>query len=58
MNLANFGYANLGIHFSRIIQNYRKFANCDIKAIFSIVYNISQPDFAILLRLGCSFKLW
>ena len=25
------------------------------KTIFSLVYNILQPNFAILLRLGCSF---
>ena len=42
----------LGIHFSRIIQEI-----CQLrKAIFSIVYNILQPNFAILLRLGCSFN--
>ena len=31
---------------------------CQIcKAIFSTVYDISQPNFAILVNLGCSFKL-
>ena len=28
------------------------------KAIFSTFYNISQPNFTILLNVGCSFKLW
>ena len=28
------------------------------KAIFSIVHNILQPNFAILLSLGRSFNLW
>jgi hypothetical protein len=28
------------------------------KAIFSAFYNISQPNFAILLILVCSFSLW
>ena len=27
------------------------------KAIFSTLYNILQPNFAILLSLGCSLKL-
>ena len=32
---------------------------CQIrKAIFSIVYNISQPNFAIVLSLGCPSKMW
>ena len=27
-------------------------------AIFSLFYNICQPNFAILLILRCSFELW
>ena len=42
----------LGIHFLRIIQNYRKFANFARLYIYFIVYNILQPNFAILLSLG------
>ena len=41
----------LGIHFLRIIC-YRKFANFARLYIYFIVYNILQPNFAILLSLG------
>ena len=32
---------------------------CELRrAIFSTFYNISQPNFAVLLILRCSFQLW
>ena len=43
-------------HFSARNTNIYKI--CQLrKAIFSTFYNISQPNFAILLNIGCSFKL-
>jgi hypothetical protein len=44
-------------HFPRVILKYSKFANFTALAIFFVFYNISQPNFAILLILGCSFEL-
>ena len=51
----NQGY-QLGITFTR---NKNVYKICQIrKAIFSIVYNILQPNFPILLSLECYFKMW
>jgi hypothetical protein len=41
--------------FARNTKVYKIFKFC--KAIFSAFYNISQPNFAILLILVCSLKL-
>ena len=44
-------------HFSARNTNIYKI--CQLrKAIFSTFYDISQPNFVILLNIGCSFKLW
>ena len=47
---------------NKILPNFKILAlfenNKFCKAIFSVFYNISQPDFAKLLILRCSFKLW
>jgi hypothetical protein len=39
-----------------VILKYTKIANFTMS--FSLLYNISQPNFAILLNWRCSFKLW
>ena len=44
----------LGINSPRVIQKYTKFN----KTIFSLFYNISQPNFAVILNIGCSSKRW
>jgi hypothetical protein len=40
-------------------RNANIYKICELhRAIFSSFYNNSQPNFAILLILRCSFKLW
>ena len=67
-NLANFVYicisrrkiiikSTTDYHFSARNTNIYNISQLR-KAIFSTFYNISQPYFAILLNIGCSFKLW
>ena len=52
------------MHFSREIvtfsaRNTNTCESCKLQgAIFSVFYSISQPNFAVLLILGRSFKLW
>ena len=67
MNLANFVYICITggkkypvdtSGYSFLTNNTKLQKICQLrKAIFSIVYNILEPNFAILLSLGCSFKL-
>ena len=47
-----------GYQLGIIFHNTNVYKICQIrKAIFSIFQNISQPNFTILLSLGCSFHI-